>query len=276
MEEKTAIKTEGFDTDKEQTVETKKTCTNCGHELEHNFCPNCGQMRYRRIDGSYVIAEVLNVLSATTGLLYSVKKLVRNPGGTAREFIEGHRINHYRPLYLVFILSGINVLITSQLIDMDKVAKNYYTGLQSPGSDLSFKVSTFIMNYYSLFMVLCLPIMAIFTWFAFRKWGQNYYEHIIMNAYFISLYTVVALVVSTPLIYFLRGQTDTIMTVSFLSNLIILPLLLWFYKGFYSEKPFDVVLGRYVWSLVLLFLAAFLFMFLSIAFGFVYAMITHG
>lgn len=46
-------------------------------------------------------------LHTNKGLLYSIKHILKNPGNTAREFIDGNRVNHYKPILLTFLLGGI-------------------------------------------------------------------------------------------------------------------------------------------------------------------------
>jgi hypothetical protein len=43
--------------------------------------------------------------------LFRVKTL-RNPGKTAREYVEGNRVDHYKPIALTFVLAGIYICIS--------------------------------------------------------------------------------------------------------------------------------------------------------------------
>ena len=71
-----------------------ESCLNWGKSIEENYCGNCGQKRFSRIDRKYIFSELENtVLQTNKGFLFSVKSILKNPGKTAKEFINGSRIN---------------------------------------------------------------------------------------------------------------------------------------------------------------------------------------
>ncbi|MBU6205916.1 MAG: DUF3667 domain-containing protein [Bacteroidetes bacterium] len=41
------------------------------------------------------------MLHTNKGLFYSIKKTLRNPGKTAKAFINGSLVNHYKPITMV-------------------------------------------------------------------------------------------------------------------------------------------------------------------------------
>jgi hypothetical protein len=52
-------------------------CKNCGTLITANFCSNCGQKKYKRIDKKYLIDELqYTVLHTNKGFFYSVKKFL--------------------------------------------------------------------------------------------------------------------------------------------------------------------------------------------------------
>lgn len=57
------------------------------------------------------------------GFLFSLKKIIVNPGKTAREFIEGNRVNHYKPIGMLFILSTIASFIYFKVLKMGDVSQ---------------------------------------------------------------------------------------------------------------------------------------------------------
>ncbi len=73
----------------------EKICASCGHEINQNFCPNCGQKKYRRIDAHYIKEEIqYTILHTNKGFFYTLKNLLKNPGKTTRDYLDGNRINH--------------------------------------------------------------------------------------------------------------------------------------------------------------------------------------
>ena len=102
-------------------------CQNCNEIITGHFCSNCGQKKYKRIDRKYILDEIqYTFLHTNKGFLYSVKNIIKNPGKTAREFIDGNRVNHYKPILLAFVLSGISAFISFKIIGLQKIMSSFY------------------------------------------------------------------------------------------------------------------------------------------------------
>ena len=88
------------------------SCKNCGHDLEGNFCSNCGQSaKVDKISYGYVLSEIPNSLfQIDHGFFYTVKELFTRPGNSLREFMEGKRKDHYKPLAFLLITSTLYAL----------------------------------------------------------------------------------------------------------------------------------------------------------------------
>lgn len=63
-------------------------------------------------------------LHVNKGFVYTIKELFTRPGQSIKEFIEGKRIKHYKPLLLVFVLAGINGYLASQM-NMREMMQDY-------------------------------------------------------------------------------------------------------------------------------------------------------
>ena len=249
------------------------TCPNCTYTINENFCSNCGQKKFKRIDRKYILDEVqYSLIHTNKGFLYSAKKILKNPGKTAYEFIYGNRVNHYKPILLVFLLSGISAFISFKFIGLDKMMNDYYSS-QHMSSKLMNDMQTFMHSYYSFIMLLLIPIISIFTKLALRKWGQNYYEHIIMNAYALSFYTFISILVLYPIMFFLKTNVHAFMIFTSLTYLTYPILYVWFYKGFYPEKPIKTIIGKVLIIIGLILLAYILVIIIAVIIGVVAALI---
>ena len=93
-------------------------CKNCEHTHEGNFCSSCGQKtNTKTLDWHYILDELkYTFLHINGGLLYTSKQLLTRPGDMTREFIEGKRVKHYKPILLVFVLSGIAAFLNKEMI----------------------------------------------------------------------------------------------------------------------------------------------------------------
>jgi len=250
-------------------------CLNCDYTIDENFCCHCGQKRFKRIDKKYVTDEIQYLLIHTNkGFLYTLKKLAKNPGKTAREFIEGNRVNHYKPILLTFLLSGISAFISFKVIGLASIMKEFYTEqhLNSPFMNDYMAIST---GYNTFIMLGLVPLFALTTWIAFHKWKANYYEHIVINAYILSTYTLVNIVFLYPILFISRHNTSAFATIASLSTLVVPFLLLWFFKGYYPEKPMKQIVWRVLATLGLVIAVLFVLMIIVTIGGIIYA-ITKG
>ncbi|WP_233421297.1 DUF3667 domain-containing protein [Zunongwangia profunda] len=253
-----------------------ESCLNCGKSIEENYCGNCGQKRFSRIDRKYIFSELENtVLQTNKGFLFSVKSILKNPGKTAKEFINGSRINHYKPILLAFLLSGISAFISFQIVGLKEIMELYYLE-QNLNSPLMIDILSFTSSYNSLIMLSFIPFLALLTKIGFRKCGQNYYEHIVINSYILSVYTIVNIIVIYPIMLFLNDDPGLIIQVSSLSMFTIPVIMVWFFKGFYEQKSLKSIISRVLIVMLLGFVAFIILMILSIIAGFVFALLKGG
>ncbi len=249
----------------------EEICKNCGQQITENYCSNCGQKKFKKIDKKYLLDELqYTVFHSNKGLLYSLKTIFINPGKTAREYIEGNRINHYKPILLVFVLSGIATFISYKILNLKEVMTGYFEG-QAINSKMSGEMMTFLSSYNAILMLLLLPLFALTTKIAFRKWGNNYYEHVVINAYILSYYTIISIIVIYPIMFFFRNSPDTFFKITQYSILIVPFILVWFFKEFYKHKPLKPIILRVLAALCLTFLG---FILVTILTAIIIAVIT--
>lgn len=244
-------------------------CLNCGQEITGNYCSNCGQKKYRRIDRKYIIEEAqYSLLHTNKGFLYSVKNILKNPGKTARDFIEGNRVNHYKPILLAFVLSGISAFISFKLVGFSEMMKNIYAenNLSSKLLDDYLYITT---TYNSFIMLGLVPIYALMTKIAFYKWGNNYFEHIVMNAFTVSFYTIVNILFIYPLLFMVKSNNSWVYLITCFAMLFIPFMLVWFYKGFYSNKKIVSIIFRILLVIFMLSIVFTILMFVTMIMYFV-------
>lgn len=235
-------------------------CRNCHNEITENFCANCGQKKYKRIDKKYILDELqYTVFHTNKGLLYSLKRILRNPGKTAREFIDGNRVNHYKPILLVFVLSGIATFVSFKILKLNEMM-NAQFAQQKMNSKFVGDLMSFLSSYSSLIMLLFIPFFATLTRIAFRKWGHNYYEHVVMNAYVLAFNTMVNILLIYPIIYYFKDTPNTFYFLAQFSMLIVPLVLFWFFKEFYKEKTIKAIILKVLGIIGLAILGYLIFM----------------
>lgn len=245
-------------------------CKNCEHVFEGNFCNHCGQKsKTERLDFHYLQDEIkYTFLHINKGLLYSVKQLIVRPADTVREFIEGKRIGHYKPILLLVVLAGINGLLYHYFInigDIFKESKAIMIGVSKEQSEaIAKKVMDWIYAHYSLFEIVQLPFVSLASYLAFKKYGYNYIENIIINSFAASqrlIYTIIIF----PLIY-LASKTNHFILITNLVSLPIFLITIWFYIKLFKDKVIGDVIVRLLLFGFLVIVLFIIMIFIAVAF----------
>lgn len=230
------------------------SCLNCATPITSNFCSQCGQKKYKRIDRKYIWYEIqYTTVHTNKGFLYSVKNVFKNPGKIAREFLDGNRINHYKPISLAFILSGISALVSFKIIGLDKLLRSSIQNNPQMSSPMMQDYLQFTNKYSAFLMLAVLPILALFSRFLFRKSQDNYYEHIVMNAFGLSFYNIFYVLLIAPIIYFLKENAVIAVKISNYSFCLFPIMMTWFYINFYPDRSYKNIFFRVLTILFLLF-----------------------
>lgn len=254
-------------------------CANCGFDISYNFCPNCGQKKYKRIDGKYIKDEFqYSILHTNKGFFYTMKNLVKNPGKTARTYIEGNRVRHYKPILLAFVLSGITTFISYKILNIGDVMDAYYQVLSETEEKNAVmnSLNSFLANYISFIMMLSIPFFSVFSFLVFRKKGLNYYEHVVANAFLYSFWAICSIFIIYPLMYIFKDSSKFIITLSFISLPLFIPLVIWFYKNLFMQLSWKKIIIRVI---LISILTSISYMVFSMMFGVLYMIfyqISHG
>jgi Protein of unknown function (DUF3667) len=220
------------------------TCSNCDGTVTLQYCPSCGQKKYRRIDKKYLVEEMqYTVLHVNKGFLYSVKSLLRNPGKTAREYIEGSRVNHYKPILLAVLMSGLYAFISVNLINPSAIYAQSANGDSQVAQDTK-GIADFMLHYWNFITLALIPLFAILTRFVFRKQDENYFEHIIMNAYMQSLFSILYILIFIPVSLFLLSTPSLFLTWNNMLLLLYPVGLVWFFRTYYPNLKLSVIIGK--------------------------------
>ncbi|MDR6968737.1 hypothetical protein J2X31_002763 [Flavobacterium arsenatis] len=251
-------------------------CKNCTEEITLNFCPNCGQKKAKRIDRTYIKDELqYTVLHMNKGFFYSIKKILKGPGKTAREFLEGNRVNHYKPLLLVFVVAGISAFITNTLIHPDIIIGEYFDNHKVKTAFDMKSYNSFIYKYQAILMLASVPFMAFFTWLVFKKWNYNYCENVVITAYSLIYLQVLSIIIVVPVQYLLKDNPELFMPISSgMTFLLMIGCFIWFYIDFYNNKSAGDVIMRLFLMVVIFFVIYLLLIIIGIVGVLVYCYIT--
>jgi hypothetical protein len=129
------------------------------------------------------------------------------------------------------------------------------------------KYMAFIQSYNAFIMLAFIPIIALITKIAFRKWGHNYYEHVVMNAYGLSCYSALSMLLIYPILYFLKDNPKTFLTVTNFTSLSIPIVMVWFFKGFYPNRKLTTIILRVLLIMLLFFIVFMITMIVAVVVG---------
>lgn len=234
-------------------------CSNCDGTVALQYCPSCGQKKYRRIDKKYLLEEIqYSLLHVNKGFLYSIKSLLLNPGKTARAYIEGSRVNHYKPILMALLLSGVYAFLSIQLIDPASIFTQKMNNDQQEAQDMK-GIIEFMLHYWNLITLALIPLFAILTRFMFRKQAENYFEHIVMNAYLQSLFNALYILIVLPVSLLLLSNPDLFLTWSNTAMLLYPLGLVWFFKTYYPDLKVTAIIGKVLLMFLFVMLAGLAF-----------------
>jgi hypothetical protein len=183
------------------------------------------------------------------GILFTIKELFTRPGHSIREYIQGKRIKHFKPISLVLLLAGILGLLSHYFHFgiLNDTLKIHGTGSKAEEVQESFnQVSEWVSSHYALVSLLLLPVYTLGTFFSFRKKGYNFIEHLVLNA-FLTSQRLVLRIVLFPFFNLLNG-TDELDFFSGIVNTVIFILTFWTFVQFFNATKKSTVFWRTVLS----------------------------
>ena len=104
-----------------------KTCLNCGHQVEEQFCTHCGQenIETRQSFGA-LLAHFVEDLTHYEGKFWrSMKYLLFRPGYLSVTYLEGKRATYIPPVRMYIFISFVTFLLPHFLPDYETVSTVY-------------------------------------------------------------------------------------------------------------------------------------------------------
>jgi hypothetical protein len=187
------------------------------------------------------------------GIFYTARQLFTRPGHSIREFIEGKRVQHFKPISLVILLATIYGLL-SHSFHINVLSEIKITGLGNDEINAQ-QIKEWIDSHYAWVSLATLPFYALATFIAFRKQGYNYMEHLVLNAFLAGQRLFLHIGVF-PIIYFLNSTPNLKSFTDFLS-LADFILILWAYSQFFNKLSKIKIFWRTL-LMYLIFLGSFI------------------
>jgi hypothetical protein len=219
------------------------TCKNCNQKFKGHYCNNCGQSaNTKEISMIYLWHEIEHgILHIDKGILYTTKELFTRPGNSIKEFIDGKRVKHFKPLAYIFILSSLYAVlahyfkigiyvneITTKIPNIDK-----QKGLEVVQMILD--IFYWFRNHYANTTIIFLPSFSLASYLAFRNSNYNYLKHLVLNAYLAGQRTVV-FILFLPFFAIIKNK-EAISILQNVETVIWISLMTWtFFQLFKTNK----------------------------------------
>lgn len=154
------------------------TCKNCNQTFKGHYCNNCGQPAdTHRINAHFLWHDVQHgLLHFDNGIPYSIKQLFIRPGHSIREFIEGKRVRHFKPLSLVAVLAALYGFLYHYF------HINLFQSSADSGIDYG-DFNEWMATHFAWVTIATIPIYTIGTYIVFRKQGYNFVELFVLNTF---------------------------------------------------------------------------------------------
>jgi hypothetical protein len=214
-------------------------CQNCSQHFDGNYCNNCGQTaKTHKLNFHFLWHDIQHgLLHVDKGIFFTAKELSIRPGHSIREFIEGKRVKHFKPISLVLILAGIfgflyhffNINIFANNINISGTGQEYVEV-----KNIVTKIINWITQHYAIIALVQLPILSLCTFIGFKKNGYNFIEHFILNA-FLAGQRLLLHIVAFPIYYF-ANNTSHLQIVGRIIDVIGWLLMFWSLLQFFNKQ----------------------------------------
>ncbi|MDQ8013207.1 MAG: DUF3667 domain-containing protein [Flavobacterium nitrogenifigens] len=198
-------------------------CKNCNTDFTGNYCPNCGQPASTHpINIHFLWHDIQHgLLHVDKGMLYTARELFTRPGHSVREFIEGKRVQHFKPISMLIVLATFyGFLYHYNSLNLLMAGGEYSSQYD--------KINNWMASHYSLYTLAEVPFFTLGTYIAFRKQGYNFLEYMILNSFKASQRLVLHIIAFPLLLHFnKKGQAQ-----AFTNSLYILDVALIFWTNF--------------------------------------------
>lgn len=219
-------------------------CKNCGATVQDNYCGHCGQ---KATVGKLTTAQVgqelfNNLLQIDHGFWYTCKELFVRPGASIREYLQGQRVKHVKPITYVLALWTI-YFVLSRLTDQNTWMDDILNGwLRHEDGETESSRSTQVMIWFSKNLtyttLLLLPVFSLASYLSFLRAGWNYMEHFVLNTYITGQQAILYLLIM------LLNTIEGLPRILDFSGFLAFGYTIWVYRQFFPKHHWALLLLR--------------------------------
>jgi len=218
-------------------------CPGCNELITSNYCSNCGEKKFKRIQMSDVIGDFMsNLINIEGPILNTIKDLIIRPGKMIRDYLNGNRNKYYKPFQFYILATTAYFLFFylwgNEMLEMFKDLGSGYntTATEAQIDAFQLKMNEFQENNMRSLSFLQLPIYGWLIWLFFKKKsGDTFTETLVASLYIMGQILILG-ILFTFLVH-LHSSLPMIISMAFM--LVYFP---WVLKQLYKESPPKTIL----------------------------------
>ena len=199
-------------------------CSVCSNEIKENYCSNCGQyFKDNRVASITILRDLFDsFFSLEKSFILNIKIGLSQPKTLVSNYWKGFRKYYFSPLKF-FTIASLSLLI------------NYFFS----NDFLGLAVTSNISSHFAI-LILNIILLTIFSYLLYLKFKKNIFEHLILNIYNVSLWTIMFVPISIILSLNVNNGIAEFFLIPF--HLLI---MIW------NSKAFDLTkLNRFVFVII--------------------------
>ena len=173
--------------------EYSTVCKNCNHNIEGDYCSNCGQRTsIDQVTFKETFQDLVDAIFSLNGpLLTTLKMLVVNPGRMFNEYLAGRRKKYYKPVTFFILMTAIYLLIR-WIINYDPNISTLLKVEDPYDSQILTNARSFmLLNIDKLLFAFVFSLGLLMKLFFFKK--NSLAEFLAISFYLIGVYTVLTI-----------------------------------------------------------------------------------
>lgn len=158
-------------------------CRNCHVKMAGEYCHACGQKHVEgRLDTAAMFSQLFEALTESNSTIWqTLRKLTRNPGKVALQYIDGGRAQYLNPIR--FLLVTFTIYFSLMLVtgaQADIAGRMFLSASDDQVSDFMQALSTYVVQVFAtqmdIVVFFAIPLLALLIRWQYFLADRNYAE----------------------------------------------------------------------------------------------------
>lgn len=221
-------------------------CKSCDQKIKSSdgFCSSCGSriMNKRLTIGGIKEELVESFFDWDNVFMKTFLHLFTQPKAVLDAYISGARKKYFKPFSFLIGYASLALFFFKFFPMPNPIKINISDDGGGKIAALNFlnNLDAQFYEYYNFYIILSIPIIALFAYLTFKKLGNNYAEHLVFQSYIQSLIGYVSLLLQLIFLHLLELNSNIYSLISFLFIVV--------YWNYVFIKYYDISLKKALWA----------------------------